>query len=82
MVERKDETLPRYVTIPRVELARRGIHARVTVSGALAGVPFEDRNVHPWDDERFFMNLPQTLCRRAGVDTGDRVRLLLELPTA
>lgn len=79
-VERHNEKLPRYVTIPRAALAKHGVGDRVLVSGTLGGVPFEGRNVHPWDDERFFMNLPQALCRKAGVDVGDRVTLSLVLP--
>jgi hypothetical protein len=79
LVERHPGTsLPRYAVLPRALLSEHGIDGKVTVRGSLNGVAFEGRNIHPWDDERFFMNLPQPLCRKAGVEVGDTATLAFE----
>jgi hypothetical protein len=80
-IERHDPRLPRYVVIPRRLLARHGIRDRTTVRGELAGVRFQHRTLHPLDDQRFFINLPERLCAQARVDTGDTVALSFELQT-
>jgi Bacteriocin-protection, YdeI or OmpD-Associated len=35
------------------------------------------KSVKPWGDGRFFLDLPQSLCRRADADTGDSVEIVL-----
>lgn len=77
-VERHHDEMPRYVIVPAAVARELRITRRATVKGSVNGVGFERRSVLPWD-ERFFMNLPQDLCRRAGVDTGKSAEFVLEV---
>jgi Domain of unknown function (DUF1905) len=69
--------MPRYVVLPDPEVVALGLDGRVTVDGELNGVAFARKSVKPWGDGRFFLDLPQSLCRRADADTGDSVEIVL-----
>jgi hypothetical protein len=79
VIERKAPTLPRFVVIPSPLLAPWKLIGTTALEGTLNGVSLGRRNVKPWDAERWFMEIPETLCRQAGVDTGDTVRLVLSV---
>lgn len=72
-VLRKQDDLPRYIVVKPAHLAGRtaAFPARVSLNGC---PPFP-RRVQPWGkgSDAFFFNLTQDQCRKAGVDTGDRV---------
>ena len=77
-VLRKSDALPRYVVIKPEHLPdrREGFRALIRLGGA---GPFE-RNIRPWGKgaDVFFFNLTAPQCRNAGIDTGDRVDIVLE----
>ena len=77
-VERKDPRLPRYVVVPAEKIEAWTLTVTTTVTGTLNGVDMGRRSLKPWDAARWFMDLPQTLCAAAGVETGDAAELLLE----
>jgi Bacteriocin-protection, YdeI or OmpD-Associated/Domain of unknown function (DUF1905) len=77
VVQRHHPRMPRYVVLPASAARGLGLEGRVTVDGELNGVAFVRRSVKPWGDGRFFVDLPQSLCARAGVDTGDTVEMVL-----
>ena len=77
LVERKAPALPRFVVVPAERLARWSLAGTTVVEGRLGTTDLGRRTVKRWDPERWFLELPAALCRRAGVETGDRVRLIL-----
>ena len=80
MVERHHPALPRLVTIPLAAVARWGLSATTTIEGSINNTPLGRRSIKRWDDRRcWWIDLPEPLCRKAGVDVGDRVRLELRV---
>lgn len=77
LIERKAPNLPRFVVIPSALLAPWKLTGTTALEGILNGVDLGRRNVKRWDENRWFLELPEPLCREAGVDTGDTVRLFL-----
>ncbi|MGD9750974.1 MAG: YdeI/OmpD-associated family protein [Acidimicrobiia bacterium] len=67
-----------YLIVPPATATTLGLAGRVTVSGTLNGTAFERRSIHPWDD-RFFIEIPRQLCRRAGIAVGDDVDVQVEI---
>ncbi len=45
------------------------------VEGTLGGKVLGRRTLKRWDEDRWFLDLPERLCLRAGVETGDEVDL-------
>ncbi len=77
-VERKSDSLPRYVVLPAHALARWRLAGTTVVSGTLAGAPLGRRSLKPWgDNDRWFIDLPAAVCRCAAVDTGATAKLAL-----
>ncbi len=79
VIERKAANLPRFVVVPSRLVAPWKLVGTTALEGALNGVHLGRRNIKPWDAERWFIELPETLCRQAGVETGDTVRLFLSV---
>jgi hypothetical protein len=79
VIERKAPNLPRFAVIPSRLVAPWKLVGTTALEGTLNGVSLGRRNVKPWDAERWFIEIPETLCRQAGVDTGDTVRLVLSV---
>lgn len=67
-----------FLIVPAATATALNLHGRVTVDGTLNGVPFERRSIHPWD-ERFFVEIPQRLCRQARATVGDLVDVTVHL---
>lgn len=81
-IERKRPRLPRFVVIPSETVAAWRLAGTTVVTGTLNDLEFGRHTIKRWDNARWFMELPDPLCRRAGVDTGSQVRLVLRLATA
>lgn len=77
-IERKHPTLPRYVVVPGELVSAWNLTGTAIVTGTLNGVPLGRRGFKAWDCNWFF-EIPQPLCRKAGVDTGSTVEIELEL---
>lgn len=77
IIQRKADSLPRYVEIPAALVAPWGLTGTTVVEGEMNGRPMGRRGLKRWDDERWFFDLPDRLCRAAGADVGDHVILRL-----
>lgn len=74
--ERKHAKLPRYVVIPAHIPQAWELTGTTTVVGTLNGLDMGRRGLKNWGDgRRWFFELPEPLCRAAGVDTGDVITL-------
>ncbi len=78
-IERKAPALPRYAVVPAPAIARLGLEGTTVIEGTLAGVDLGRQTIKRWDDERWFVSVTEAICRKAGVDTGDRVRLVFRV---
>ena len=78
-VERKQADLPRYAVVPARAIAAWKLRETTTVLLTLNGCDAGRKSLKPWDQDRWFVDVPETLCRAAKVDTGDAVRLELEI---
>lgn len=66
----------------RRKRSRRGkLRATTTVLLKLNGCDAGRKSLKRWDAARWFVDIAETVCRGAGVDTGDRARLELEIAT-
>jgi len=76
-IERKYSHLPRYLVIPaRIPEAWK-LTGTTTVTGTLNGVDLGRRGLKAWGDgKRWFFEVPEPVCRKADVDTGDAVVLV------
>lgn len=79
VVERKQSTLPRYVVVPAARVAAWRLTQTVVVETVLNGSLAGRRSLKRWDERNWFVELPERICRRLGIDVGDRVVLRLEL---
>lgn len=78
-IERKDPKLPRFVVIPAGPVEKWGIRETTVVEGIFKGLEMGRRTLKRWDEQRWFIEIPEPLCKRAGVDTGDSVTIILRL---
>jgi hypothetical protein len=78
-IERKDRRLPRFLVVPARLLSGWKLDGTTVVEATVNGVAIGRRSLKRWDDDRWFVELAQPMCKRAGVDTGDRVNLSLRL---
>ena len=76
-VERKAPDLPRYAVLPSKAVAVLGLTKTATVDGSIAGAPITRKAVKPMGDGRWFMDVTQPTCSKAGIDTGDVVEFEL-----
>ncbi len=80
IIEHKHEGLPRFVCIPMKEVARWQLSGTTTVELSINGVKVGRRSLKRWDDRNcWWMDLSNEVCRKAGIDTGDVVRLDLTM---
>lgn len=79
IIERKHPKLPRFVVVPSKTVAGWKLEGTTVVEGELNGVEMGRRTIKRWDDERWFIELPEPLCRKAQVDTGDSVTITLRI---
>jgi hypothetical protein len=71
--------VPRFIVIPKGDVANWRLKETTTVDGTLNGVSVGRRSLKRLDDSNWFIDLPEVLCRRAQVDTGDTVDVSLHL---
>jgi Bacteriocin-protection, YdeI or OmpD-Associated len=79
VIERKALELPRFIVIPSRLVAPWKLRGTTALEGTLNGISLGRRTIKRWDEERWFIEIPEPLCRQAGVDTGDTVRLVLSV---
>jgi hypothetical protein len=79
IVECKHPRMPRFVVVPSKALASWWIKGTTVVECTLNGVEIGRRTLKRWDDHRWFIDLPESLCRRVRIDTGDSVTLTLRI---
>lgn len=78
-IERKDARLPRFVVVPAPLLEAWRLEGTTVVEATLNDAPIGRRSLKRWDDDRWFIDLTQPMCERAGVGTGDRVQLSMRV---
>jgi hypothetical protein len=78
-LERKDPRLPRFLVVPTSLLQEWELAGTTVVEATVNEVAVGRRTLKRWDPDRWFVELTQPMCERAGIDTGDRVNLTLEL---
>ena len=78
-IERKQPRLPRFVVIPASSVAPWKISQTTTVEGTINSHDLGRRSIKKWDNDRWFIDLPERICRRASVDVGDLVLLHLRI---
>lgn len=79
LVQRHHAETPRYVVVPTDVVARWRLDATTVVEGTLDGTSLGRRSLKRWDEDRWFLDLPERWCRQAGIATGDRVKLTLRV---
>jgi hypothetical protein len=79
VIERKHPALPRFVLVSSKALAQWGLKETTVVEGTLNNIEIGRRTIKRGDEQRWFIDLPESLCRKARVDTGDSVTLLLRV---
>jgi hypothetical protein len=67
------------VVIPSRLVAAWHLPGTAAVEGKLDDTELCRRTIKSWDKDRWFIEIPEPLCRRAQVDTGSRVMLTLRL---
>jgi hypothetical protein len=78
-IERKAQRLPRFLVVPADLLEGWKLGGTTVVEAMINGIDVGRRSLKKWDDDRWFVELAQSMCERVGVDTGDRVNLTLRL---
>ena len=70
----------RLVTIPLDALAPWKLSATTVVEGTINGTELPRRSLKRWDDRKcWWIDLPEPLCKKAKLETGDKVKLKLRL---
>ncbi len=68
--------------MPASAVAAWNLEGTTVVEGTLDGVDLGRRSLKRWDADRWFVDLPGTWCRNAGVSTGDGVELTLRIASS
>ena len=76
-IQRKDPKLPRFIVVPSMLVADWGVTENVTIVGELNGVDLGQRSLKRWDADRWFIQVPEPVCKKANVDTGDMVTVTM-----
>jgi antitoxin component of MazEF toxin-antitoxin module len=79
VVARHHPKLPRFVIIPSSAIASWNLTGTTTLEGTINNEDLGRRNIKQWDDARWFIEIPEPLCKRLGVDVGDEVTLDLRV---
>lgn len=79
LVERHSDRLPRFVVIPAALLNVWQLRETTTVEGSINGVAFGRRSLKPWDADRWFIELPEAICRKAHIDVGSTANVVVRL---
>jgi Bacteriocin-protection, YdeI or OmpD-Associated/Domain of unknown function (DUF1905) len=79
-VIRHNPQISRLVTIPLEVLRRWKLTGTTVVEGTINGTELGRRSLKRWDDRAcWWIDLPESLCKRAAVETGDKVSLKIRL---
>lgn len=79
-IEHKHEGLPRFVCIPMKAVDPWKLSGTTTVELTINGVSTGRRSLKRWDERNcWWMDLSNDVCRKAGVETGDVVKLGLTI---
>ena len=70
VIERKHPRLPRFIVLPSAVVRPWGLKMTTVVEGTLNGASIGRRTIKRWDDDRWFIEIPEPLCQRAKVETG------------
>ena len=81
-IQRKDSKLPRFIVVPSMLVEGWAIQENVTIQGQLNGVELGQRSLKRWDADRWFIQIPEPICKKANVDTGDTVTVTMYLASA
>ena len=70
----------RLVTLPMDKLSSWKLEHTTVVEGTINGIPLGRRSLKRWDDRKcWWIDLPEPLCKKANIDTGDLVDLHINL---
>jgi hypothetical protein len=79
-IEHKHKGLPRFVCVPLAKVDPWKLQETTTIEVTMNGVNIGRRSLKRWDDrECWWIDLSNEACRKARVETGDRVQLSLKL---
>ncbi len=79
-VTRHNPQFARLVTIPLADIAPWKLANTTVVEGTINSVELGRRSLKRWDDrECWWIDLPDPLCKKAKLDTGDTVELVIRL---
>jgi hypothetical protein len=76
-IQRKHPRLPRFFMIPSKAIAAWALEGTAVIEGTLNGADLGRRTIKRWDDNRWFIDLTESICRKARVETGERVELVM-----
>jgi len=81
-VIRHNPQFSRLVTIPLAELEQWKLTGTATVEGTINNTDLGRRSLKRWDERQcWWIDLPEPLCKKAKLETGDRVQLTIRLAT-
>lgn len=79
-IEHKHERLPRFVCIPMSRIDPWKLAGTTTVEVTINRVNIGRRSLKRWEDRRcWWMDLSNDICRQAHIETGDQVKLTLQI---
>lgn len=79
-VTRHHPQFSRLATIPIAKLAPWKLTETTVVEGEINGTPLGRRSLKRWDErECWWIDLPDPLCKKAKVEVGDEVKLVIRL---
>ena len=77
---RHNPQFSRLVTIPLDKVAPWKLNETTVVEGTINGVEIGRRSLKRWDDRNcWWIDLPDPLCKKIGLETGDEVKLSIRL---
>ena len=77
-VTRHHPQLSRLVTIPLAKVAAWKFTGTTVIEGTINETPLGRRSLKRWDErECWWIDLPESLCKKAKLETGDRVKLVI-----
>jgi hypothetical protein len=79
-VIRHNPQFSRLVTIPLEKIESWKLSGTTTVEGTINGAELGRRSLKRWDERNcWWIDLPEPLCRKAKLETGDEVRLTIRI---
>ena len=79
-VTRHHPQLSRLVTIPLAKIAPWKLNGTTVIEGTINDTPLGRRSLKRWDErECWWIDLPETFCKKANIDIDDEVKLVIRL---